>query len=207
MRKDFYKLSRQELRLQVNRALLLLKEAKTFISKSGYRTLKFENNVKLHKLLESLGFFEMHVTNNGNVAGVHQIVLYLHRGIWRMRYSPKKCVAKHGYLDVHHLDNNKLNNDPRNLWYVTPQQNSLAANLFSQKYVGLIKSGNVKHWYKLGGGACDTAKLMWLTAQRTLEGLGFDLQQIPLVAEFLLKLPGNLGNQIIRNWQFNMNFA
>jgi hypothetical protein len=207
MRPDFYKLRRKELRQLAVGALSLLEQAETFTNKNGYIVVDFEDNVELKQILEDVGFFVFHPTNHGYLAGVHQIVLYLHAGMYILRFkdSPKsKYRAVCGKMEVHHLDSNRQNNDRKNLVYVTPQQNSLCANALNQMYPGKVKRADVKSWARFGGGASDTAKLIRLTVVRTLQAKGFNIKNIPPVINFLLTLPSKLGKEIFHYWKFDV---
>jgi hypothetical protein len=206
MRADFYSIKRSELRQLIDGARSLLEQADTFTNREGYLVLEFEDNPELKQILEDIGFFVFHPTNHGYVAGVHQIVLFLYTGIWFLRYKERpdrKYRVVKGILEVHHLDGNRKNNDPKNLWYVTPQQNSLCANAIGQMYPGKVKHAHVKSWAKFGGGATDTAKLIRLTVVRTLLAKGFSIKQIPPVVSFLLTLPSKLGEEIFKYWKFD----
>lgn len=203
---NFYNMSRSDLRPYIDKARQLLDKASTFISNSGYITLKFKKNLALKKALTELGFFTLNSTNHGYLVGVHQVVLFLERGIFFLRFESNSARTKNikkGYIDCHHLDSNRLNNSAYNLRYVTPQQNLLCAHLVGAKYEGEVVTGNIEHSFEFGGGAKETAELLRLTAKRTLFALGFEEVKIPEVVSFLLDLPGKLGRQIYTHWKSN----
>jgi hypothetical protein len=203
MRPGFHNLPNVELRRMRDVALSHLEKASTYENKSGYLCIRFENHPELKQALDDLGFFFMHSTNKGHVAGVHQIVLFLHKGFWRVRYRPDRCKAAKGQVEVHHLDSNRKNNDKLNLVYVTPQQNSLCANAVHHIYDGKLTTPKIKSWSKFGGGLHDTAKLIRLTLVRTIQAGGFCLNQIPSVINILMQLPAELGRKLIKHWQFD----
>ena len=95
---------------------------------NGYMIVRRSKNPELFKALAKYHFFDFHCTNRRRqLVGVHQIVLYIYRGWARYYYAQTYCVK--GHLEVHHLDHNKLNNDPKNLWYVTPTENKVLADI------------------------------------------------------------------------------
>ena len=109
------------------RMRFLLSEAQT-IELNGYLFVTRKNNPQLFHYLDRYGFFKFHRSNTfKSIAGVHQVVLYLHRG-WKLHYySRRYCVR--GKLECHHLDHVKHNNTPSNLWYVTPTENKVLADI------------------------------------------------------------------------------
>lgn len=208
-KKPFFEKKKQELRLEIEAALLLLDKAKTFTNKNGYVCVIRKENKELFKAMEDLQFFEFQSSNKTKqIAGVHQFVLYLHRGVWTWRYFKYKLEAadKEGTrrTDIHHLNSVVSDNRPENLVYVTPQQNSFCADAVCRPYHGLraLNSANVKTWAKYNG-ASDTAKLIRLTMIRTFEAMGFTLEQMPTVANILLQLPINVGKEVIKQWRFS----
>jgi hypothetical protein len=95
---------------------------------NGYLVVRRSKNPELFKILAKYHFFDFHCTNRyRQLVGVHQIALYIDKG-WARYYYTGRCCVK-GQLEVHHLDHNKLNNDPKNLWYVTPTENKVLADI------------------------------------------------------------------------------
>lgn len=110
-----------------HRMRTMLSEATT-IELHGYQCLTRSQNRQLFKYLDRYGFFKFHRSNKTKqLVGVHQVVLYLHRGWKLFYYSERYCVQ--GQLEVHHLDHCKQNNHYSNLWYVTPTENKTLADI------------------------------------------------------------------------------
>lgn len=106
----------------------LLKTAKLFIPEdNSYIYVTRQLNPSLFKALDKVGFFKFHITNvKKQIAAVHQIVLFCFKG-WKKLQFGLYCRA--GQTEVHHLDHNPQNNDPSNLWYVTPTQNKVISDI------------------------------------------------------------------------------
>lgn len=104
----------------------LLRSAKTFSQeKNSYIYVTRQLNPTLFKLLDKVGFFKFHITNRKKqIVGVHQIVLFCSKGWKKLQFG---LVCRAGATEVHHLDHNPQNNQPSNLWYVTPTENKVIA--------------------------------------------------------------------------------
>lgn len=205
LKKPFYESNRKELKRECASALSLLEGAKTFSNSQGYIFVTRKDNPKLFDYLDNLQFFEFYRNNRKRaIAGVHQIKLWLVRGIYSWRYCKNRMLAE-GRVECHHLDSNPSNNKASNLTYVTPQQNSLCANAVFKRYPGrrALNSANVRSWAEYGGGAADTAKLIRKTIVCTFLAMGIPLEGIPSVANIFLQLPYKLGQEIVRYWQLN----
>lgn len=108
---------------EVNKELLKIqtKTSKGF-SNQSYKILTPGKRSALNQLLQLVGFFNFHTSNNGLIYSVHQINCYMSRG-WKMYIRGEVCVK--GELEIHHFDHNPKNNHPENLVYVTPYENKL----------------------------------------------------------------------------------
>lgn len=201
---EFYKLNRAGLRFHREQTLALLATAKTFKNKDGYIFVTRQQNPHLFSVLDGLQFFEFQYRNQKHtIAGVHQIVLYLHVGMNHWRWNDRKVreSQSNGGYEVHHLDSNPSNNCIDNLYYVTAQQNQLCADAVHKKYAGHVTSATVSHFANFTGAIKDTASLVRLTIIRTLQALGITDIQIPSIAYIFLQLPKNIGKDIILNWR------
>jgi hypothetical protein len=205
----FYSKNWKTLKRYNDEVVEILPNAITWENSNGYICLNRSQNKELFAVLEFLGFFEFHYTNKRKqIVGMHQIVLYLQRGFNKIRYH-RKDVLEGPLEEIHHLDSDPKNNIWQNLVYVTAQQNSLCADAVHKPYHGLrsLNSANIKSWSEYGGGAADTAKLIKKTIVCTLQGLGFALEQLPSVANILMRLPAEIGREIIKNWRFDWNLG
>lgn len=204
MTQPFYSRSRTELEHQIASALSLLNDSKYFTNKDGYVFLLATDNPTLFEAITDLDFFNFQSTNKQRaIVGYHQVVLYLHRGIWTWRYHSDKVLASER-CEVHHLNSQPSCNDPDNLVYVTPQQNKLCAGAVHRKYLGHVTSACIKSWGDFSNGLADTAKLIHLTIIRTFQGIGLPLKDIPKAAHILMQLPHRTGKEIVDSWYINI---
>ena len=207
LNKPFHTRKRKELEPQIASALSLLEQSKSFSNKEGYVLLLASDNPALFEAITDLAFFDFQSTNiERAIVGYHQVVLYLHRGIWAWRYKSNKVIAS-GKTECHHLDSNPSNNNIDNLVYVTPQQNKLCANAVHSKYLGQVTSACIEHWSDFGNSLMDTANLIRLTIIRTFQGMGIDTSDIPKAAYFFFRLPRYIGKEIIKHWSLQWTKA
>lgn len=125
-----------EIKAVIKEIKLLLPSAMYTSDNYGYQKLSKGNNKELFKLLNKIGFFDFHSTNNGFICYMHQITLYLHKG-WKM--YRKGLMCNKGVLEIHHKDHNPSNCNPQNLVYVTPYENKLLSRIVqSGFYLGKV---------------------------------------------------------------------
>lgn len=109
-----------------------------------YRVLyRNESNQHIFDQLRLDGFFDLHLTNKGEMVSIHQIVaFYKCGGIHAMR---RGYMALQGEIEVHHLDGNGLNNCSSNLRYVSKEMHSFINRhqKYILKYIRLFKKGLV----------------------------------------------------------------
>lgn len=204
-------MKRKELLPYLDAALSLLWAATpSFVNENGYLYATRKDYPELFAWLDTFKYFDFQRTNKSKqIVGVHQASCYLHRGVWAWRYHSHKIEEAYanGTIrnEVHHLDSDVTNNSKENLVYVTPQQNSLCADAVGKPYHGLraLNSACVKRWNVCNSGLSDTAKLIHLTMIRTMQAMGFTLEQMPAVANILLQLPINVGKEVIKQWRFS----
>lgn len=207
LHKPFAQLRRKELQVYTTAALSLLGEATTFSNDNGYIFATRASNPELFEYLDELQFFAFQTTNKKReIVGVHQITLWLHRGVYCWRYN-KHVMQESERVEVHHRNSITSDNRPDNLLYVTPQQNSLCANAVLKPYYGLrsLHSANIQHWAAFGKGLSDTVALIRDCMLQTLLGFGYTLEQIPSVASIFLQLPVCTGKEIIKHWRLQLN--
>lgn len=101
--------------------LIELKELKELIgvphqTHDGYLVCYKKNKEALFKFLSENGFFDFHCTNSGWVVGVHQVVAFCTYGYKALANG---FTAKYGEIEVHHINNNPLSNEPDNLVYLS----------------------------------------------------------------------------------------
>lgn len=81
--------------------------------KDGRLVLLAKHNTFVFDTLERLGCFKFYETNSGlHVIGVSQVVLFLDHGWKALRNG---FTMKKGEMEVHHIDGDVTNNDPKNL--------------------------------------------------------------------------------------------
>lgn len=100
-----------------------------------------ESNQHVFDQLRLDGFFDLHVSNKGEIISIHQIVaFYKCGGIHAMR---RGYVAQQGQIEVHHLDGNGLNNSSSNLRYVSVEIHNFITRhqKYILKYIRLFKKG------------------------------------------------------------------
>lgn len=206
LNQPFYETKRKELEAHCATALSLLESAVTWSNKEGYIFLNRKDNPEIFEYLDALQFFAFQITNKKReVVSIHQAALWFTRGIFAWRYHSDK-VKNGGRTEVHHRDSNPSNNDPSNLCYVTPQQNSLCANAVSKKYHGLraLNSANIKSWSEWGGGLWNTAELIRDCIVQTFKAV-IPESEIPSAANIFMQLPAKTGTEIIRFWQLDLD--
>ena len=95
---------------------------------NGYLYVQRSQNKELFRYLDRFGFFQFHRSNRSKrLVAIHQIVLYFYKGYKRYYYGNQVCVK--GTLEIHHLNHNTTDNDKKNLWYVTPTENKVLADI------------------------------------------------------------------------------
>lgn len=133
------------LKHKLNQIRLLLQSARVFSQgKGSYLFVTRQHNPQLFELLKEVRFFKFHITNRKQqIVGVHQIVLFCSKG-WKKMLFGLQC--RKGATEVHHLDHNPQNNADDNLWYVTPTENKVIADITTaccsvtiQPYRGEVK--------------------------------------------------------------------
>lgn len=120
-----------------NQIIPLLDTAVTDLTPGGYVRLYRRNNQEIFRLLDQMDFFFFHDTNQGHVCLLHQINLYMKIG-WRFYKQGQYC--RDGEREIHHLDNDPLNNHPSNLIYISPYENKVLSQKirYSKRYLGNI---------------------------------------------------------------------
>jgi hypothetical protein len=101
--------------------LIELKDLKELIgvphqTVDGYLVCYKKNKEALFSFLNTNGFFDFHCTNSGWVVGVHQVVAFCSYGYKALANG---FTAKYGEIEVHHINNNPLSNEPDNLVYLS----------------------------------------------------------------------------------------
>ena len=160
-------------------------------NRKGYAyCLKRENQTQF-SMLEKAGLMRFHITNRGNIFMLHQINMFLWGSGWK--WYLKGYTASEGEVDIHHLDRNTLNNDPRNLRYVSPQLNKLCSEALGQKHNGPNPKKTMTE------SLLGAAKIIQLSVNRFFLSLGIHSPNIP-IARWLLNLPGNIRDAVIIHW-------
>jgi hypothetical protein len=157
----------------------------------GYLYLERDDARSLFNLLDKTGIFDFHVTNvQKKIIYQHQVSKFLSNG-WRLYANG--YFARKGEVEIHHLDGNKQNNDPRNLRYVSPGLNYLCARAIKHEYTGEDIPDNVTESYE------EAEDLVKLTFKRYLKRLGYSMNKSE--RDFLLSLDWNIARKILKSWQ------
>ncbi|WP_338116588.1 HNH endonuclease [Synechocystis salina] len=159
------------------------------VNKDGYFFLIRENKSEFFELLEKTGFFEFHETNTSkNSVYQHQVSKFLASGY---KIYGRGYYARKGEVEIHHLDSNQQNNDPRNLRYVSPGLNYFIARSLRFPYTGEI-SNCITETRE------EAKEMLLLSLKRTLNYRGRELTQEQL--DFLLKLRLEQAQSILNEW-------
>lgn len=185
-RKWFKNQSIHSLKIKLNKIKTLLETATFFVSKEKYVFLVRNQNKELFKLLEAACFFKLHTSNRKKqIVGLHQVVLYVHRG-WKKLYFGHEIIQ--GQFEIHHLDHNPSNNTIDNLWYTTPTNNKVIADITSICCNTSAKYYNAEVKFDLDKvnlfGAGNFCELLIKSIKATSKNFGKDLFK-----ELLLNLP------------------
>jgi len=126
---QFNNQSLKSLKVKLEKIKTLLPSARFFVNKNGYKFLTQTQNPALFKLLKNACFFKLHASNKKKqIVGMHQVVLYVWKG-WKKLYFGHKILK--GSVEVHHLNHNPSDNHISNLWYTTPTNNKVIADITS----------------------------------------------------------------------------
>lgn len=177
-----------------------LKEARSFIeqttlivkkNKQGYLFYSRKDNPELFQQLELCGFFDFHCTNKQKtVAMVHQVNKFIFGSGWKYYLKGHRC--KQHEVEVHHLDGDVTNNNPRNLCYVSPQLNKLCAQACNLQYYGKVKKIMVESMAQAASVVAATVK----HTHRRLYGVALSIP----AAQWLMQLPTSLRSKANVSW-------
>jgi hypothetical protein len=157
----------------------------------GYLYQLRSKEPELFKHLDQIGFFEFHRTNESKQRVYqHQVSKYLASGhkLYRNGYYAEK-----GKVEIHHLDGDTKNNDPRNLRYVSPGLNRLCAMAINLPYKGDVYSTKITESPK------EARKLIELTFKRHLKRLNHTPSKGK--RDCLITLDWNTVKKILDAWQ------
>lgn len=159
------------------------------INKDGYLFLTRGKRSELFKLLENSGFFEFHETNiSQDSVYQHQVSKFLATGY---ELYGRGYYARKGEVEIHHLDGNQQNNDPRNLRYVSPGLNYFIARSLRFPYTGNQSN-------RITESAEEARNMLRLSLKRTLNVRGKRFSQEQL--DFLLSLRLEQARNILDEW-------
>lgn len=181
----------------VNKAALkalksILRDKAYQASKQGdYLVLRAARNSHLYQLLHLVGFFDFHVTNTQRlIVGLHQVVAYAY---WGWKAYRNGFLARRGEVEVHHIDDNPLNNHPRNLIYVSPMENCLVAQAIRSECGSCVLHGKTIPFNRQGrlvkNPIAYFVSIVKLSIERTFAALGLQVEAVNV----LLELPRDFG--------------
>lgn len=184
-------------RLLKNQIWVALKNAAGCRNSDGYLVISLRRENRLRELLEQAGFFDFHVTNNGNIIGEHQVVAFLFRGGHKALQNGFQ--VKEGEMEVHHFNSCPWDNRPENLQYLAVQDHKLVTEYMDQLYVGQYEDFSATPFNAQGRPIRDSLRFLRHVAEQTLIAtdcaVGLNVSFRP--GEFLKNLPPRL----YQKWQ------
>ncbi len=161
-------------------------------NKSGYIYYTRKDNSVLFEMLESCGFFDFHRSNKQKtIVMEHQVNKFVFGSGWK--YYLRGYICTKETVEIHHLDGDVTNNNPRNLAYVTPQVNKLCAQACGLEYLGKVKK-------KMTETMAQAASIIAVSVKRTFKRLHKKVPNISAL-QWLLTLPHNLKRRADAKWQ------
>lgn len=167
-------------RIKETRSFLNSTELVSHVNKNGYIYYLQSDNPELFTMLEHCGFFDFHQSNRKKLMVMaHQVSMFVFGSGYK--HYLRGHVALKSHVDIHHLDGDVSNNNPKNLRYVSPQLNKLCAQACNTKYFGQVLR-------KMKEGMLDAANIIALSVRRTSKRLLGRVVNIPAV-QWLMSLP------------------
>jgi hypothetical protein len=164
---------------------------KYYLRDDGYRYFLGNSNLGQVECLEKAGFFDFHQTNAGQIVYEHQVEMFLFGS--GHRHYRNGYYARKGEVEIHHLDNNRANNNPWNLRYVSPALNLLCARAIQQPYNGELPTQPMPESPE------EALEMMQLTLRRFLARFNVPNLQLSEI-EWLQSLPYDLKVEVLSNW-------